>query len=68
MNTHGDETRQFDALAALRDAGHPVDLLDERQRMVFAGLSRDEVELLNSIKSRLDAVAGEVEGHDLKLV
>ncbi|GGO22272.1 hypothetical protein GCM10010116_44920 [Microbispora rosea subsp. aerata] len=58
----------FDPLAALREAGHPVDLLNERQRQVFAELSKPEVELLNSIKTRLDAAAGEVEGQELKLV
>ncbi|MCK2220399.1 hypothetical protein MF672_042340 [Actinomadura sp. ATCC 31491] len=58
----------FDALATLRAAGHPVDLLNERQRQVFAELGRPEVELLNSIRARLDAAAGEVEGQDLKLV
>ncbi|GAA5049056.1 hypothetical protein HNP84_004360 [Thermocatellispora tengchongensis] len=70
MNAHDDGAprQPFDALAILRDAGHPVDMLTERQRQVFAGLTRPEVELLNSIKSRLDAAADEVEGHDLKLV
>lgn len=70
MNSHQDESRPepFDALAVLRDAGHPVDLLDEPRRRVFAELSPAEVDLLNSIKRRLDAVAGEVEAHDLKLV
>ncbi|MEO3813309.1 aroma-sacti cluster domain-containing protein [Sphaerisporangium sp. B11E5] len=58
----------FDALTLLRDAGHPIELLSERQRQVFAELSPPEVELLNSIKTRLDAVAGEVEGQELKLV
>ncbi|MCW2876903.1 MAG: hypothetical protein JWQ95_1003 [Sphaerisporangium sp.] len=58
----------FDALAKLRAAGHPIDLLDERQRRVFAELSETEVALLNSIKKRLDDAAGEVEGQELKLV
>ncbi|MFC5830955.1 aroma-sacti cluster domain-containing protein [Nonomuraea insulae] len=58
----------FDALSTLRAAGHPIDLLSERQRQVFAELGRPEVELLNSIKIRLDAAAGEVEGQELKLV
>jgi hypothetical protein len=58
----------FDALTTLRAAGHPIDLLNEGQRQVFAGLSRPEVDLLNSIKTRLDAAAGEVEGQELKLV
>ncbi|WP_433496853.1 aroma-sacti cluster domain-containing protein [Sphaerimonospora sp. CA-214678] len=68
MTSPEPEARQFDALTTLRAAGHHVDLLSERQRQVFAELSEPEVELLISIKTRLDAVAGEVEGHDLKLV
>lgn len=62
------DAEPFDALAVLRGAGHPVDLLSEGQRRVFAELSPAEVELLNSIKRRLEAVSGEVEGHDLKIV
>jgi hypothetical protein len=59
----------FDSLAALRAAGNPVDLLNERQQKVFAQLSEDEVAVLNSVKRRLDDAAGEVEGHgDLKLL
>ncbi|GIH67931.1 aroma-sacti cluster domain-containing protein [Sphaerimonospora thailandensis] len=58
----------FDALGELRAAGHPIDLLDERQRRVFAELTETEVVLLNSIKKRLDDAAGEVEGQELKLV
>jgi hypothetical protein len=59
----------FDSLAALREAGNPVDLLNDRQQKVFAQLSEDEVAVLNSIKRRLDDAAGEVEGHgDLKLL
>ncbi|MBT2226697.1 MULTISPECIES: aroma-sacti cluster domain-containing protein [unclassified Nonomuraea] len=58
----------FDALATLRAAGHPIDLLDERQRRVFAELTATEVAVLNSIKKRLDDHAGEVEGQELKLV
>ncbi|GGL11374.1 hypothetical protein Sme01_42120 [Sphaerisporangium melleum] len=70
MNSRDVSTRPepFDALTTLREAGHPIDLLSERQRQVFAELSRPEVDLLNSIKTRLDAAAGEVEGHELKLV
>ncbi|MCG5212949.1 aroma-sacti cluster domain-containing protein [Streptosporangium sp. KLBMP 9127] len=70
MNGHDAETRptSFDALTSLREAGHPIDLLNERQRQVFAELSRPEIELLNSIKTRLDAAAGEVEGQELKLI
>ena len=54
----------FDALAALREAGNPVDLLTEAQRDVLAGLTEHEVAVLNSVKQRLDAVSdAEVEGH-----
>lgn len=54
----------FDALAALREAGNPVDLLTAEQRDVLAQLTEDEVAVLNSVKSRLDAVADvEVEAH-----
>jgi hypothetical protein len=58
----------FDALAALRAAGNPVDLLTERQREVFASLTEAEVEVLNSIKRRLDeAEDDEVMAHDVKV-
>lgn len=54
----------FDALAALRQGGNPVDLLTAQQRDVLASLTEDEVAVLNSVKRRLDAVAdAEVEGH-----
>jgi hypothetical protein len=59
----------YDALSALRTAGHPVDFLTEEQRAVFAALSEPEVALLNSIKHRLDALPdAEVEGHEVKIV
>ena len=54
----------FDALAELRKAGNPVDLLTTQQRAVLAQLSEAEVAVLNSVKQRLDAVSDdEVEGH-----
>jgi hypothetical protein len=54
----------FDALAALRQAGNPVDLVTEEQRGVLAQLTEDEVAVLNSVKERLDAVSdNEVEAH-----
>lgn len=54
----------FDALAALRQGGNPVDLLTAEQREVLAQLTEDEVAVLNSVKRRLDAVSdAEVEGH-----
>jgi hypothetical protein len=59
----------FDAEAALRAAGHPVDVLSESQRGVLAGLSEAEVATLNSIKTRLDATgSGEVEGQDVYII
>lgn len=59
----------FDALAALRAAGNPVDLLPTEQRDVFASLNEEEVAVLNSIRRRLDALEDpEVEGHDLKAI
>ena len=59
----------FDALAALRAAGNPVDQLSEGQREVFASLTEEEVEVLNSIKRRLDAVEDDVDvtAHDVKV-
>lgn len=57
-------TMAFDALAALRAAGNPVDLLTTEQRGVLAQLTEDEVAVLNSVKERLDAVSeADVEGH-----
>ncbi|MGW2279368.1 aroma-sacti cluster domain-containing protein [Streptomyces sp. NPDC001770] len=61
-------TMPFDALHALREAGHPVDLLAVEQRSVLSGLSEHEVQVLNTVKERLEAVSGEVEGQDLKLL
>ncbi|MFI6480545.1 aroma-sacti cluster domain-containing protein [Nonomuraea sp. NPDC050663] len=61
-------TGPFDALDRLRAAGHPIDLLNEGQRRVFAALTEPEVDLLNSIKARLDDASGEVEGQELKIV
>jgi hypothetical protein len=59
----------FDALAALRAAGNPVDLLTEEQRVVLGQLSEEEVFVLNSVRERLEAVSdNEVEGHDLKIL
>lgn len=60
----------FDALQALRDAGHPVDLLAAEQRSVLAALNESEVQVLNSVKDRLEVAAGdaEVEGQDIKLL
>ncbi len=53
----------FDALAELRAAGNPVDQLNEAQREVMQSLSPAEVAVLNSIKTRVEAVGDEVQGH-----
>jgi hypothetical protein len=60
----------FDALAVLRGAGNPVDLLSAAQRDVLAQLTEAEVAVLNSVKERLDAASdNDVEGHGgLKIV
>ena len=58
----------FDALTALRDAGNPVDMLSEGQRGVLATLSSEEVSTWNSIKARLDAAGGEVEGQHVFII
>ncbi|BCB82899.1 aroma-sacti cluster domain-containing protein [Phytohabitans suffuscus] len=58
----------FDALSALREMGHPIDFLTDRQRAVFASLSEHEVAVLNSLKRRLDAADDQdVEGHEVKV-
>jgi hypothetical protein len=61
-------TMAFDALSALKDAGNPIDMLSEAQRKVLAGLSTEEVATWNSIKGRLDAVGGEVEGQHVFII
>lgn len=57
----------FDPIRALREGGNPLDMLTDDQRSVLANLTEDEVSVWNSIKSRLDAVAGDVEGQDVNL-
>jgi DNA-binding CsgD family transcriptional regulator len=58
----------FDALATLRQAGNPVDLLSIGQQSVLAQLTQEEVAVLNSVKERLDAVSdAEVEGQSLTI-
>lgn len=53
----------FDAIAALRAAGNPVDSLSAEQKSVLATLSEDEVRTLTSVQAKLDAVSGDVEAH-----
>jgi hypothetical protein len=58
----------FDPIQKLAEAGNPVDLLTAEQRAVVASLTEHEVEVLNSVKARLDAVGGgEVEGQDVNI-
>lgn len=59
---------EFDALAALRTAGHPVDLLSVPQQEVLAALSEDEVVVLNRVKQRLDEAAPDVLAQELKFL
>lgn len=62
---------EFDALSALQEAGHRIDLLSESQRGVFAVLTEEEVAVLNRVKRQLDAVGQaevEVEAQDMKVV
>ena len=57
----------YDALAALREGGHWVELLSDRQRLVLAELTEEEVAVLTKVKRRLDEAAPEVEGQELKV-
>jgi hypothetical protein len=59
---------EYDALSVLRAAGNPIDVLTEQQRSVLAQLSPEEVATVNQIKSRLDAVGGEVQGQDVNFI
>ena len=58
----------YDALAALRAAGHAVDLLSADQQGVLSELSQDEAEFLIGLKHRLEAAGPEVQGQELKLL
>ncbi|HXP20047.1 MAG TPA: aroma-sacti cluster domain-containing protein [Streptosporangiaceae bacterium] len=55
----------FDALAALRAGGTPVDQLSDAQIEVLSGLSPAEVATINSVKARIEAVGDDVEGHSV---
>lgn len=63
-----DTPADFDALAVLRRAGLPVDILSVAQQDVLAGLSPSEADVIGSVKRRLDAAEPEVVGHDLKVL
>ncbi|MFH9615035.1 aroma-sacti cluster domain-containing protein [Streptomyces pratensis] len=49
--------------AALHEAGLPVDMLTDEQRLVLSQLTEEELAVLLDIKSRLDAVEPEVRAH-----
>jgi len=53
----------FDAIAELRAAGNPIEQLSPAQQEVLRGLTPAEVATLNSVKTRIDAVSEDVEGH-----
>lgn len=67
LNSDTQQARMaYDALATLREAGNPVDLLTTQQRNVLAQLTEEEVAVLISVKSRLDAVSdAEAEGQSI---
>ncbi|KPC84981.1 MULTISPECIES: aroma-sacti cluster domain-containing protein [Streptomyces] len=48
---------------ALYEAGLPVDMLTDEQRLVLSELTEEELAVLLDIKSRLDAVEPEVRAH-----
>lgn len=58
----------YDALAVLRAAGHAVDLLSAAQRDVLAELSQAETDFLVRLKRRLDDVAPDVQGQEVKVL
>lgn len=58
----------YDPLAALREAGCPVDQLSESQREVLTLLTEHETAVLVSIQHRLREAEDDVVAHDLKLL
>ncbi|MFD6801216.1 aroma-sacti cluster domain-containing protein [Streptomyces cyaneofuscatus] len=54
---------QLPVEAVLYEAGFPVDLLTEEQRLVLSELTPQELTLLLDVKNRLDAVGPEVQAH-----
>lgn len=60
-NPSGPEQRPMEAV--LYEAGFPVDLLTQEQRLVLSELTPQELTLLLDVKSRLDAVGPEVQAH-----
>jgi hypothetical protein len=53
----------YDAIAALRAGGQPVDQLTPVQLEVMRSLTPTEVDMLNSITARLEAAGDDVQGH-----
>jgi hypothetical protein len=58
----------FDPMQRLAEAGTPVDLLTDEQRAVVSQLTAHEVDVLTSVKARLESAGGgEVEGQDVNI-
>jgi len=57
----------FDALAALRAAGVPIDYLTDGQRDVLAALTKPEADLVSALLLRLLPAHAEVEGQELNV-
>jgi hypothetical protein len=53
----------YGAIAALREAGSPVDQLTEAQRGALSTLSPAEVSVITDVQTRMAAVSEAVEGH-----
>ncbi|MFE9010683.1 aroma-sacti cluster domain-containing protein [Streptomyces cyaneofuscatus] len=60
---HSEQPEQRPVEAVLHEAGFPVDLLTEEQRVVLSELTPQELTLLLDVKNRLDAVGPEVQAH-----
>lgn len=58
----------YDPLAALREAGCPVDQLSEPQQEVLASLTEQETAVLVAVQHRLREREDEVLAHDMKLL
>lgn len=57
-----------DPLAALRDAGCPVDQLSDDQRAVLETLTDEEMRVLVLVQHRLSQAQDEVSAHELKML
>ncbi|MFJ3433529.1 aroma-sacti cluster domain-containing protein [Streptomyces cyaneofuscatus] len=62
-SAHPSHPEQPPVEAVLYEAGFPVDLLTEEQRLVLSELTPQELTLLLDVKNRLDAVGPEVQAH-----